>query len=262
METSKLLTRRDLEKIPRKKLHRARNWSKAEVTIGEWPSGTGERVVIKDIQACPLWFRISVGRHLMRREAKALRVLEKVPGVPRLLAQPDSDVLVIEFLPGRKAKKYATRTLSLDILNRVSEQVALIHAHGVAHGDLHPANILVDENGQVAFIDWATAQFAGAARGPKARLFEECRALDCRAVAKLKCRHVPRALSKDEQGLLKHGTSRPYRFFKGMHLVFAAMRGKSNYTEMRGRGRYNKSPFARKIEANVLKPDVPAEPKS
>jgi len=262
METSKLLTRRDLEKIPRKKLHRARNWSKAEVTLGEWPPDSGERVVIKDISSCPMWFRLAVGRHLMRREAKALRVLEKVPGVPRLLAQPDSDVLVIEFLPGRKAKKFATRTLSLDILNRVSEQVALIHEHGVAHGDLHPSNILVDENGDVAFIDWATAQFAGASGGPKARLFEECLALDCRAIAKLKCRHVPRALSNAEQQLLKHGTSRPYRFFKGMHLVFAAMRGKANYAEMRGRGRYQESPFARKIEANVLKSDSPTEPKS
>jgi hypothetical protein len=76
-------------------------------------------------------------------------------------------------------------------------------------------NILVGDNGSFTLIDWATATvFGPAPRGWKGYAHAELRALDQRAVAKLKVLHAPDLIAPEEHELILRGNSRIYRLVK------------------------------------------------
>jgi tRNA A-37 threonylcarbamoyl transferase component Bud32 len=248
------LTRRQLEHLPLEMAHEARNWTKADVLVAEWPPQSGQRVIIKDLKKRSLWFRLLAGRLFLRREWHALRFLNGMSGVPRAIARPDADAIVIEYLQGTPAVDIKRGALSSEVLQRVSDLVNVLHAHGVTHGDLHQENILVGDDGSVAFIDWATANvFSKRAREPRPRgvkgwTFDEWRALDLRAVAKLKAFHAPQTLAEDERDILERGGSRLYHTVKKARLAGERLRGKEKYEKMRRQGRFSSNAkFAKKL---------------
>ena len=114
---------------------------------------TGERVAVKVLTALHM-----SDLHWFRRELTALRLLE-LPGVVRLL--DDGVHMGLPFLvmpkiegtrfPGRLApvpwKELAETAIAL------LETLARIHAHGVVHGDLKPANVLVDDKQRPMVLD-------------------------------------------------------------------------------------------------------------
>lgn len=221
---SQKLTRRVLESLPLTPIHRARNWSKADVSELEWPVGSGQRVVVKDFKDRPRWFRLVVARRMLRREARALRALRDLEGVPKLVAYPDADCIVQEKCAGIQLQKLERSDVDEETVKRLDELVAEIHARGVTHGDLHHENILVHE-GQISLIDWATgALFPQKNRGLRGWLFEEFQTLDLRAVAKVKLFYV-RRLSREDYDLLENG-SRAYRSVKTLRHTLDRLRGK------------------------------------
>lgn len=222
------LTRATLASLERRTLHESRNWSKAHVFEVEWPPQSGRAVVVKDMSRTPLWFRVLAGRAFLRREVRALRILSDVEGVPHLVARVDADALAMEKLGGRPLSKLGEQKLEPQVLERIERLLAQAHARGVAHCDLHASNVLLDEQGRAGLIDWATASVFGArARGFKRWTFEEWRALDRRALAKIKVAHAPQLLADDERALLVNGGSRLYRAVKSVRRQMDRARGKS-----------------------------------
>jgi aminoglycoside phosphotransferase (APT) family kinase protein len=220
------LTRRTLQTLPREAIHEARNWSKADVSVAEWPPNTGRKIVIKDLKPRPLWFRVLAGRYFLRREWRALRTLKDLDGVPEAICKPDADCLVIEFKSGRQLETIAQDELPDGVAEKVEQLVSKMHARGVTHGDLHGNNILVDDSGEVALIDWATASVFGAnPSGAKKFAFEEWRALDERALAKIKVVYTPSTLTERERDLILNGGSRVYRFVKKFKYGIEKLRG-------------------------------------
>jgi serine/threonine protein kinase len=220
------LTRRKLKNLPRESIHKARNWSKADVSIAEWPPTSGHRVVVKELKNCPLWFRILAGRYLLRREWKTLCALADLEGVPSPIARPDSDTIVMEFRPGRPLDKLKWWQVPDNVVEKIENLVAQIHARGITHGDLHGYNVLVDEGGAVALIDWATASTFGERRGAaKSFTFDEWRALDERALAKIKIYFEPVDMTPLQHDLLLNGGSRIYRFVKSFKRIGERVRG-------------------------------------
>jgi tRNA A-37 threonylcarbamoyl transferase component Bud32 len=264
--TEPRLTRRQLEHLPLQTIHEARNWTKADVLIAEWPPQSGRRVVIKDLKKRALWFRLLAGRLFLRREWHALRVLNGMPGVPGAVARPDADAIVIEYLQGTPVVEIKRGELSPEVLRRIADRVNTLHTRGVTHGDLHQENILVSDDGGVAFIDWATANvFSKRAREPRPRgvkgwTFDEWRALDLRAVAKLKAYHAPETLTEDEREILELGGSRLYRTVKKARLAGERLRGKEQYEKMRNLDRFrSEEKFARRL-AGVEQPEPNESP--
>lgn len=218
------LTRQDLQTIPLESLHRARNWSKADVFGGE---REGVRFVVKDFKRAPWWFK-PFARSFLKREWKALRELEGLSGVPRALAMPDADAIVIEHAPGVQMQKMQSRTVPRESLERLIELVQEVHTRGVTHGDLHQQNVLIDEQGGICLIDWATAHIWKRSHGGRSRLQEEFCALDRRALAKIKVHHGHDLVTDEDLRLLREGASRAYRAVKKLRGVGEKLRGKQH----------------------------------
>jgi tRNA A-37 threonylcarbamoyl transferase component Bud32 len=198
------LTRRVLDSLPQQPIHVARNWSKADVFLIEWPPHSGVSVVAKDMKRRAWWFRALAGRLFLRREWKVLRALDGMNGVPRAIARPDADSIVLQQMPGVPLKDMKRRDFPAAAMEKIEALINALHERGVTHGDLHAKNVLVDDAANVALIDWATATIWGNGRNAaRQRLFREWRALDRRAVAKMKLGYARPQLSTQELAMLE-----------------------------------------------------------
>ncbi|MDU0366884.1 class III lanthionine synthetase LanKC [Microbacterium sp. KSW4-17] len=90
-------------------------------------------------------------------------VLGKAPGVPLHQAVVARHPLVsADAMPG-DIDDY--RAWARRLARRLRRVVAAVHAHGLTHGDLHPGNFLVDDDGEVTLMDFEMARpVAGDAR--------------------------------------------------------------------------------------------------
>lgn len=102
-------------------------------------------------------FSRSVARLLLAREGAALRALEGLPGVARVLAQAsDGSSLLRSFVPGTPL--CLAGALPRDFFERLEELVRALHERGVCHNDLHKeANVLVGDDGYPALVDFQLA---------------------------------------------------------------------------------------------------------
>jgi aminoglycoside phosphotransferase (APT) family kinase protein len=222
------LKRSDLPRLNLTPLHVARNWTKADVFLGEWPPDSGRRVVVKDIKPRALWFRLIGGRYAMKREWQALEALQGLKGVPAPIALIDPDCFVMELREGTPIKNLHRGDVKPETLQQLQSLLSEMHRRGVTHGDLHGGNILVDDQGGVSLIDWVTASFFGPSpKGPKAVSFANWRALDERALLKVKLSHAPDHITPHEREILLNGPSPLYRFVKNLRFLMQKMRGKN-----------------------------------
>jgi len=178
------LTRENLDRYVRQPL-RAGGGTRPELTL---LGDSGRQAVLKDYRAAGWLMRRWVGPWLIGREEKVYRLLEGLPGVPRLLCRLDRYALVVEHVRGRSCAEYPDGSLPAEFFERLREVVEGMHARGVVHCDIkNRGNIVVGEDGQPYIVDFASA-FAREGRWFPFRrlLFERFRVDDLRAVAKAK----------------------------------------------------------------------------
>jgi protein-S-isoprenylcysteine O-methyltransferase Ste14/tRNA A-37 threonylcarbamoyl transferase component Bud32 len=168
-------------------LSAGRNLTKARVIAAEWQ---GRPAVLKSVEHQPAWLRLALGRRLLDREERTYRRLAGVAGVPALLARPDADTLVCARVTGRLLAEHDRRSLPGSLfaaLGRILEQA---HAIGVAHGDLHRRDVIVDESGAPWVIDWATSLSREGGGALRRALFRRWVEADRRAIEKLRRRYA------------------------------------------------------------------------
>ncbi|HTE06370.1 MAG TPA: lipopolysaccharide kinase InaA family protein [Planctomycetota bacterium] len=132
-----------------------RNEAKARVF---WAQDGERRLVCKDGS-------LALGRPVVGRfrrwalanEARALAAMEGIEGVPRLVAHWRAG-LIMEFVPGRLLTEHERGSVPAVVFERLDRIVDAIHARGLAIGDLHRRNILVDEQQRVHLVDFELAQ--------------------------------------------------------------------------------------------------------
>ncbi|RYX81574.1 hypothetical protein EON83_23285 [bacterium] len=188
-------------------LHVARNSTKANVYLVEWPPQSGHKVAFKDGSNRALWFSFFVGRYQMRREWKAMSALQGMEGVPCPYFRAGADAFGMEWFQGQSLLHFAPGELPAAAVEQLEAVMNEMHSHSVTHGDLHRDNILFDPaSGRVCLIDWATScVFRPKRRGFKAWMWREWQALDRRALAKIKARYTPDLLREEELSLLENG---------------------------------------------------------
>ena len=165
----------------------------------------GAEAVLKDQNGCDAAFARLIGPLLAAREARALRSLEDLSGVPALLGRPDKRSVLMEHITATPI----TRASHADwprFFAALEQLVEEMHERGVAHCDLRsPHNTLVDENGGPVLVDFVASVRRGGAWNPLWRwvfvLF--CR-VDRKAVLKLKSIVAPELVAPGERHLLEH----------------------------------------------------------
>ncbi len=95
-----------------------------------------------------------------RREARVLEKAKRIGlCVPKVLSVKESEgVLEIEHVAGRKARDVledakVSMKRKLEVCREIGTGVALLHSHGIVHGDLTTSNFIVGKKG-VCFIDF------------------------------------------------------------------------------------------------------------
>jgi RIO-like serine/threonine protein kinase len=140
------------------RIGRARNLTKADV----YRVRDGSRdLVVKTVEGRPALARFLLAGALLRREGRVLAALRGTPGVPELVLATDTS-LVIEWRPGRTLYELRHKGISATTAARIAEAADGIHGRGFAHGDIGRRDVLVDPEGSVTLLDFATAVGPGA----------------------------------------------------------------------------------------------------
>jgi predicted Ser/Thr protein kinase len=180
----------------------------------------GRPAVVKDYRRYR-WTPLSpLARLLVRREARVLRLLRGWRHAPALLGTIGGLALGIEFVPG-VALGEATIEAGAAVFQQLRGAVASLHAAGITHNDLHPANVLIS-GGTPVLID-----FASAVRTPRWLRWlppvRELRRSDLANVVKMRQRIIGQPPTPQEAqalappgwvGAIRTGWKRLYRRFK------------------------------------------------
>jgi len=116
-------------------------------------------VIVKEYSGAPFIPRL-FGRISLSWEEAALRRLEGIPGVPALISRPSPHAIQISAVKGLPLDKMRSGELSESCFEKMVSLIRRIHERGVAHGDLHQRNILVDQD-RPSVIDFSTAYVKG-----------------------------------------------------------------------------------------------------
>jgi len=194
------LTEEDVDRLTVRVMRRA--W-RARPEVRKIRLG-GRDAVVKDYGRRGNLFKRLLGTFLARREVAALRRVEGIPNVPRVLASPQPWMLVIEHVNAKSVTALDAPRLDREFFDRLTSLVDELHGRGLAHGDLEKLdNILVTPAMQPAVVDFAASVMSGA--NPLAALaLGHMQDNDRRAICKLKSLFAPELLTDDEQRRLAH----------------------------------------------------------
>lgn len=148
---------------------------RARVRLLRCPDGSV--ALLKDFSRANWLYRQTIGRLSIHNEAAAHAAADSLRGVPRLLARPHADSLLVEAVAGRSLNTIAREThrLPFEIVEQARQLLAGLHALGIAHADLghdadgwfgRDANVLWGEDGQLYLVDLASAVFRSRCPAP------------------------------------------------------------------------------------------------
>ena len=115
----------------------------AFVRVVETPAGLAVR---KDFSRSSALVRFTVGALMARREARAYARLEGVAGVPRLLARPAADALLLERIEGVPCVAPVAAGVTQAFFDDLDALLVRLRSRGVLHGDVK-RNVLVTPAG-------------------------------------------------------------------------------------------------------------------
>ncbi|MHC4788633.1 MAG: phosphotransferase [Planctomycetota bacterium] len=118
-----------------------------------------ERIVLKDYSAKRGVLREVLGVIFTAREARALKALRGLEGVPQFRGRPDRHSVAMTFVDGRRAVKSDPELQGNERFARELEQtIRRMHARGVVHLDLkHRSNLMVSGDGHPVVLDFESA---------------------------------------------------------------------------------------------------------
>jgi hypothetical protein len=208
------LTRAELGRSPGKVISPGR-WANAILSVVQ---RGGEQWVVKDFRARPLLIRNTIGRFLVRRELRALRMLAGLNGVPADAFRIDAHALAYRFIPGAPLTGADEQRKNAEFFLSFERLLTEVHARGLVHLDVRNGrNVLITGSGQAALIDFqshlGTAHLPRGLRGWMERF-------DMAGVYKHWDRHHPQSLGEARSALLA-GMNRwrrlwPFRGYLGV----------------------------------------------
>jgi len=161
--------------------------------------------ILKDQNGCDAAFARLLGPLLAWREARALRALDGLAGIPALLDRPDRRSVLMEYIPAVPINQ-ASHADWPAFFAALEQLVDAMHGRGIAHCDLRsPNNTLVSDAGAPVLVDFVASVRDSRPWNPIGRwLFAGFRSVDRKALIKLKSLVAPELVTDDERPLLEH----------------------------------------------------------
>ena len=180
-------------------------WYKPEVR----PVRIGDReFLLKDYGRRSFFVRKTFGSFTIRREVAIYRALSGLVGIPECLGRVGDCAFLVERISGTDISNVRRGRLPPRFLDRLEELVRAMHLRGVIHGDLRQRkNILVSEDGQPWLIDFAS----GLHFPIGSPLLGIASLADRSGVAKLRQKHAPESMTREDLKLIALDRLRPLR---------------------------------------------------
>ena len=176
--------------MPQTRLLKADELGRIEIAEHE-----GVCVIRRDVTAARWWAR-GFARRAAAREARALRKLAGLDGVPSLLGW-DGRQLLRGYIDGQPMQQAQPRDRAY--YRRALRLLAALHRRGIVHNDLaKEPNWLVRHDGRPALVDFQIAW----TRGKRGALFRLLAREDLRHLLKHKRTYCPDALSARQRAML------------------------------------------------------------
>lgn len=156
---------------------------------------SGQATILRDTRAAR-WWLAWLARVLLRREAKALKALRGIDGIPKFV-RSDGHILLRSFIPGTPI--YAEQPDSELYFRGAARLLRRMHRAGVAHNDLaKEPNILLLPDGSPGFIDFQLASCSS----QRGRIFRAAAREDIRHLLKHKRTYRADLLTTREKNIL------------------------------------------------------------
>lgn len=169
----------------------------------------GEEIIVKDFRRNGFFFRNTVGRFLIWREARTYRKLSGIKGIPKLYGTIDGLALVLEKIPGKSLGKIKKgNILPKSFFDALENMVSQFHKIGVVHCDLKKANnIILGKDGLPYIIDWGASIHREEFDIPLLRLiFKRFYLDDELAIIKHKIKYAPYLVNRKDKIRYEHKT--------------------------------------------------------
>ncbi|HEX8552321.1 MAG TPA: RIO1 family regulatory kinase/ATPase [Abditibacteriaceae bacterium] len=167
----------------------------------------GARAAVKDYSAVRGAFRI-LAPWLLAREAKAMRALQGVAGIPRFYGRPDRFSLAMEYIEGTPLDTFHKGELAPEVFIEAQKTIDAMHERGVAHGDLkRRSNLLLTPTGEIYLIDFAASLVTGKFSPIKNWLQTQVALVDDKSVPRTKKFVAPELLTDDDRLKLETPTA-------------------------------------------------------
>lgn len=98
-------------------------------------------------------------KHRTKREAKILEELRKISfPSPKLIFNDEKQKIEMEFIKGELLKNVLEKKDCLKLSEEIGKKIAVLHNHGIIHGDLTTSNMILDK--EIFFIDFGLSFFS------------------------------------------------------------------------------------------------------
>lgn len=170
---------------------------KAGLWCADTPSG---RVIVKDLRNSNTLYRWTIGRLLLRHEARMYAAMQDCDFVPRLHGWLDRDAFAIESVTATNLGRFKKPLLTPDFYDRLQQCVNQMHDRGMVHLDLRSRrNILVRSDGRLTLIDFGNAMYFGRSRLARQTAVALLGSIDNSAVQKFRHKDFPETMSAGER---------------------------------------------------------------
>ncbi|MBQ6470913.1 MAG: hypothetical protein IJJ33_02935 [Victivallales bacterium] len=174
-------------------------------------SGEGQELLLKTYRQRPWLMRLLLGKRCLANEYSALDYIQShaLARVPRPLGWLDENSYAIEYIPNlghvENPEHHPEKTQSRSFFEELVSMVLVLHEHGIAHGDLRRANILVGKDGHPWLIDFATSVNLNTSRLLLRKLyFRMFRVMDLHSLGKILQMTYPELVQGEIRECLEH----------------------------------------------------------
>ena len=164
----------------------------------------GQCTVIKSYDNLHPFFRATLGRFQLRREINALKRTQNLEGFPRYIDSQEPYRFTMSWIEGSQPTKALFHERHY-LVSQLAERVKAMHHVGVTHNDIRLKNLLIDGEGQLHIIDFASAITRSSRCAWQSKILYKFFCFSDRVkVVRIKREFSPELIDRDELRLVKY----------------------------------------------------------